>query len=253
MRASLEEFSQIYERRPVRDNSGGMSSTHLFLMWYVLRFLKPRVVIESGVWRGQGTWCIEQACPDAEIYSIDINWKNLRYRSRRATYLNKDFETHSWDHVPREETLAFFDDHVNAFGRCQALHRLGFRHAMFEDNYAPRDGHDVYSLKMAFMHSGLRVSNHWRAIAGRIIGTRSDRDVPPNTEDARRLREIIEVYEELPPVYKLETTRWGDPWTDEKYPTPEPLLTRVDQPWQRVYFDEAKWYGWLCYVRLKRS
>ena len=58
MRAKLEEFAGLYETRPIEDNSGGMSSTHCFLFWFVLQRLKPKVVVESGVWRGQGTWFI---------------------------------------------------------------------------------------------------------------------------------------------------------------------------------------------------
>jgi len=251
MRSKLEEFIGIYERRPIQDNSGGMSSSHLFLLWYVLRCLNPRVVIESGVWRGQGTWFIERACPDAEVYCIDLNWKHLMYRSQRAKYLSRDFELHDWSHVPKEETVLFFDDHVNAFERCKAMKALGFRHLLFEDNYAPMGGSDVYSLKMAFMHSGNKVPHSLRAIAGRLIGTRSDRTVSPNTADAQRLREIVEVYQELPPIFKLDRTRWGDLWTDERYPTPEPLLLAVERPYQQRYFDEAKWYTWMCYVRLK--
>ncbi|MDB4893159.1 MAG: uncharacterized protein JWL61_5014 [Gemmatimonadetes bacterium] len=252
MRAKLETFATLYANRPITNNAGGMSSSHLFLLWYAMQALKPKVIIECGVWRGQGTWAIEQACPDAELYCIDINWKNLVYRSTKATYLSKDFEKHDWSHVPKEETVIFFDDHIDAVARTQAVQKLGFRHILFEDNYPPQDGSDVYSLKMAFMHAGLKASQHWRAIAGRLIGTRSDRTITPNASDDAKLRQVIDVYEEMPPVFTLPVTRWGDAWDNENYPTPEPLLASVTEPWQQVYYDEAQWYTWLCYVRLAR-
>lgn len=252
MISKLEEFATLYAQRPVSDNNGGMSSTHMFLFWYVLQFLKPKAVIESGVWRGQGTWLIEQACPHADIYCIDINWNNLVYRSERAQYLSTDFTKNDWSHLPKEETIVFFDDHIDAVARCEASSRFGFRHIIFEDNYFPSHVSDFYTLKLAFAHAGYKAPHDLRSIAGRIIGTRSDITVKPNADDEGRLREIIDVYEELPPVFKIPQTRWNIPW-DDKMPTPEPLLTDVREPYQQLYLDEAKWYTWMCYVRLKRS
>lgn len=37
VRLVMDEFLALYEERPVRDNRGGMSSTHLFWTWYVLK------------------------------------------------------------------------------------------------------------------------------------------------------------------------------------------------------------------------
>lgn len=250
MRADLEQFAALYQDRPIEDNVGGMNSSHLFPMWYVLRALKPKVVIESGVWRGQGTWFIEQACPDAEVFCIDINWGNLVYRSQRATYLSTDFDRHDWNHIDREEAVVFFDDHVNAFKRCMALKKLGFRHLLFEDNYATDETANVYSLKLAFLGTGFTKSWAPRAIAGRLLGRRSDRTERPNSNDADLLRDIIDVYEELPPIFKTPETRWGDAWDDERYPTPKPLLESVARPFEQVYLDEATGYTWLCYVKL---
>ena len=48
-----------------------MLSPHMFLMWFALKTLQPKVVIESGVWLGQGTWFVEKACPDARICCLD--------------------------------------------------------------------------------------------------------------------------------------------------------------------------------------
>ena len=72
LKESLDEFYSLYEKRPINDNHGGMTSSHLFNTWYALRKLKPKLVIESGVWKGLGTWVIEQALPEAKIISIDV-------------------------------------------------------------------------------------------------------------------------------------------------------------------------------------
>jgi hypothetical protein len=249
MRSALKEFAALYAKRPIQDNTGGMSSTHLFLFWFILRRLQPRFVIESGVWKGQGTWLIEQACPDAEIFCIDIDWSHLEYRSSRAKLLNTDFSRHDWRHLPKAETLVFFDDHIDAIERCRVCIEHGFRHVVFEDNYPPGKG-DVYSLFEVFENAGHKVNRRLRLRLSRMLGRLRDRDIPANTEDSIYLRGLIEVYDVMPPIFKLERTRWGDQW-DDAFPTPEPLLEKVSEDWQRVYFDEAKWYTWLCYVRLR--
>jgi hypothetical protein len=249
MLARLEEFAELYQCRPVRDNMHGMMSPHLFLFWFILRHLKPDVVIESGVWKGQGTWFIEQACPQAEIFSIDINWSHLQYRSTRARYLDSDFSTHDWERLPKERTVAFFDDHVDAIKRIRMCVERGFRHLIFEDNYPPGRG-DCYSLQEVFLHAGHRAFPGLRARISRALGRLQDRNVGANAEDAAYLHEVAQTYEVMPPVFKLATTRWGDPW-DERYPTPEPLLREVAAPYQQLYLDEAAWYTWLCYVALK--
>jgi hypothetical protein len=113
---SLEEFADLYSRRPIAVNTGGMKSPHLFAMWFALWTMKPKAVIESGVWKGQGTWFIEQACPDAEIHCLDINLSRVEYRSMRAIYHECDFSFVDWSGLPGEDTLLFFDDHQNACG-----------------------------------------------------------------------------------------------------------------------------------------
>ena len=77
----LEEFSSLYDDRPIRDNAGGMHSPHMFLSWFALQTLQPKAIIESGVWRGLGTWFFERACPEPQLYCIDPNLDHIQYRS----------------------------------------------------------------------------------------------------------------------------------------------------------------------------
>ena len=69
----LEEFCSLYRNRPIKDNTGGMKSPHMFYAWFALQTLKPKAIIESGVWLGQGSWFFEKACTDAQLYCIDVN------------------------------------------------------------------------------------------------------------------------------------------------------------------------------------
>ncbi|MGH8612207.1 MAG: hypothetical protein ACREYF_09250 [Gammaproteobacteria bacterium] len=250
----LEEFASIYEMRPVRDNAGGMRSPHLFLTWFVLKKLKPKAIIESGVWLGQGTWFFEKTCPDAELHCIDLNLERIRYKSNRARYYNKDFSTLDWSNVPKEETILFFDDHQNAYERVKLAKWFGFRHLLFEDNYPPSQG-NCYSLKKAFMHSGFTSvpQNAIRLkVKEKLAAFLKMREfIPSNDIDAKYLRRSLDVYCELPPIFKPEKTRWGDLWDDMTYPTPPPLLTEVGNRRYQIFLDEAVYYTWICYVKLR--
>jgi len=255
---ALQEFVRLYEKRPIQDNTGGMKSPHMFLAWFALKKMKPRAIVESGVWLGQGTWFFEQACPQASLYCIDPNQNRIEYRSARAIYFEKDFSALDWADLPKEETILFFDDHQNAFKRVKTAKQFGFKHLIFEDNYPPSQG-DCYSLKKALMHSGFTPSRKFLPSSvefkERIKGFLRMKHpvgemIPPNSIDADYLKNNLEVYYEFPPVFKTGWTRWNDVWDDTNYPTPEPLLQAVTNPSQQIFLDEAAFYTWMCYAKL---
>ncbi len=224
LKSKLKEFSELYKNRPIKDNYWGMKSPHMFSAWFAIQFLKPKCIIESGTWKGQGTWFFEKAAPNAKIHSIDIDLGLREYISEKVIYHNIDFFDIDWNDIPKEKTLCFFDDHQDVVERVKFAKENGFKMLMFEDNYPPCQG-DCYSLKKAFATKG--------------------------GEDADYLKDVLKVYYEFPPVLKSERTRWGDKWDDKKYPTPEPLYKNVENEYLQVYFDELIHYTWICYVELK--
>ena len=170
-----------------------MLSTHLFWTWYVVRKLKPENIIESGVFKGQGTWLFKQACPEAKIFSVDPVLEQREYIDDTAVYFTEDFSMINWtEYLDPKDTLVFFDDHQNAYMRLQQMKWMGFIHAMFEDNYPVKQG-DCYSLKKIFAESGF-------AYKGNIM-------TAPNAVHADYVRSNIETYTTLPPLCKLEKTR----------------------------------------------
>jgi hypothetical protein len=254
---ALPAFAAVYARRPIRDNRGGMGAPHLFLAWFALRALRPEVVVESGVLRGLGTWLIEQAAPSARIECIEPRPRAIAYRSPRARYHREDFSRLDWRELPRERTVLFFDDHQDALARVRLCARLGLRHLLCEDNYPPGRG-DCYSLKQAFAGAGFTppppAGSLLRRVARRLLGRGATGvPVPPGGRDARDLRELLEVYEELPPPFRVSDTRFGDAWEGARYATPAPLLDAAHDPFQRVLLDEARSYTWLCYARLRAA
>ena len=219
MIGKLEEFAVLNKDSPVQPNIYGMRSPHMFLAWFVLQWMKPEAIIESGVAFGQGTWFFEKACPDAKFYCIEpYLLEKIYYKPTDATYFEQDFSVIDWGELPKNNTVLFFDDHQDAFERVKQAKAFGFTHLLFEDNYPVGQG-DCCSLKQAFEQE----------------------------DHAEYLRDVLEVYHELPPVFKTEKTRWGDAWTG-----PSPLLTVVEEEHQQVFWDEVEHYTWMCYARIAK-
>ena len=227
----IDEFFEIYRTMPNIDNRYGMQSPHLFLLWHSLKQLQPEYVIESGVYKGLGTWWIEQACPDAKVISIDIDLTNIEYKSDRVTYYCEDFSLHKWDEINKEKSLIFFDDHQNALMRLMQMKWMGFYQAIFDDNYAPYTG-DCYSCKKIFASTGNQVvSDH----------------INPNNVDSYFLYENIDSYQELPAPFKLEKTRFGYNWVEPSF------LNAPANESQSLLFKEADSFTYMCYVELKHN
>ncbi len=251
IRKSLDEFYELYKVRPVKENGGGMKSAHLFNTWYALRQLQPKLVIESGVWKGLGTWVIEQAVPDAHIVSIDVTYEHLEYKSDRAIYLTQDMTTYDWEstfsqyeeqyNIEKKDILVFLDDHQVFLDRLEFVYSMGVKHILYEDNYPVSQG-DTYSPKKVLS---------CRDYVMDFAGSRTNHQF--TYFDYDRFDTHVKSYQEMPPIYKLSHTRWGDPWTDDHYPTGDPLLYEDDKDLYPVFYDEAKDYTWICYMELKNE
>jgi len=246
----IVEFYEIYQDRPVKDNLGGMLSPHLFNTWFILKHIKPKVIIESGVWKGLGTWVLEKSCPEAKIISIDIDYSNLKYRSDKVTYLKKDIRTYDWKSIleeyyqkgiKKEEIIVFLDDHQNFLDRVEFLSNLGISYVLYEDNYPPSQG-DCLSPKKIISQQDYVIDNSgFRTYHKNSI------------EYLVKFEDFVEEYQELPPIFKTKNTRWGDEWTEEKYPTKTPLLEDIYSNEFPLFFQEAPYYTWICLMRLKND
>ena len=274
----LDAFQAIYETRPIRDNAGGMLSPHMFYTWLTARTLNPELIIDSGTYKGQSAWLFKQACPNAKVISFDIDTSQREITCEGVEYVDGDFSQYDWSRIP-EKSLAFFDDHQNAYNRMQQCNWFGIKNIMFEDNYPPQHG-DCYSPKKIFSCAGFRdtkagqndqdnaeKASILRRVARKLIRKLQSSDpqesqmdqfqaihVKKNDWDKKILESKLENYIEFPPIYKCNLTRWGDAW-DENYPTPEPLKGCISFEESvnssDIYAKECRAYTWICLCKLK--
>tara|TARA_X000000950_G_scaffold99350_1_gene125709 strand:+ start:1787 stop:2656 length:870 start_codon:yes stop_codon:yes gene_type:complete len=270
----LKRFDELYAKRPIKKNIGGMQYPHMFATYCFLKKINPSFVIESGVHRGQSTWLIEKTLPKAKILSIDIDLSKLKYRSKKAKYSFIDFSKQNFKKIPKN-TLAFFDDHQNALNRILQCKKLDIKHLIYEDNYAPGTG-DCYSLKKIIANSGhirkITIKDITKVIK-KILRESFKKyfnqnyvpninineltwilkldNIKPNIKHKKLFLKNISTYQEFPPIFITKKTRWNKDWIKENYQTEEPIL---DSSKKRIYpkaYSEAMSYTWISYVRIK--
>ena len=240
----LDEFHQLYADRPIANNEGGMKSPHLFATFHTLRKLRPLLIIESGVWKGQGTWLMKKALPEVNILSFDVDFGNLVYKHPEVNYVQNDIKNVPWDKmyednpkITPENTLLFLDDHQNFVERLVFLKNSPFKHIMFEDNYPSNQGDCLSPKKIKAGGSYVLDRN----------GDKSFHSVKP--EEKMLFDSAVEEYIELPPIFSKDKTRWGDPWAD--YETPEAICEQIDDYPLFKTDSEIDSYTWICYMKLK--
>ncbi|GER52686.1 hypothetical protein STAS_30143 [Striga asiatica] len=172
----LEEFVPIYETRPIQNNMYGMGFDHSFGLWFITRWLKPELMIESGAFKGHSTWVLRQAMPDTPIISLSPRHpekylkKGPAYVDGNCTYFAGkdfvDFGSIDWERVMRKHgikdnsrVLVFFDDHQNELKRLKQALKAGFQHLVFEDNYDTGTG-DHYSFRQICDQFYIRGGGH---------------------------------------------------------------------------------------------
>ena len=150
--SELRHFARVMERAPFR-NEGGIRGVSAFALYWFLRRVQPTIVFDVGVWRGFGTWLIEQAVPEAQIHCFDpifllrphmSRWRMGRlYRPGTAKRWTQDFSCAPVAALVagHERPLAFFDDHQNKLPRLLQCRAAGIRDMVFDDNYIGVETH----------------------------------------------------------------------------------------------------------------
>ena len=112
LKKNFSKFLTFYKNRPIKNNQSGMKIDHCYALFILLKKIKPKFVIESGVWKGQTTWLIKNVLKNSKIFSIDIDLSQRDLIYKNVKYLEKDITKYNWSKLDKNKTLIIFDDHV---------------------------------------------------------------------------------------------------------------------------------------------
>lgn len=79
----LDEFLEIYKKRPYPINVCGIRINHAMALYLAVKYLKPTLVIESGVNQGVSTYFIRAASKTTKIFAIDPEEKPICKQGQR--------------------------------------------------------------------------------------------------------------------------------------------------------------------------
>lgn len=204
--AEIRRFMQIYVDRPDRENTGGSGFHNAFWLFLLARAIEPRLIVESGVWKGRTTWLLEQACSAADVHGFDIDLSRLRYPGGKAQFHEHDWSEYRFEEVDSDRALAFFDCHVNHARRIIEAHARGFRHLVFDDN---PPAHTLYAYGVPGFPTATMVWEGMRVEARRIAWRWQGRDVSYEIDPAEvdQARALMQSHVVLPDVGGF--TRYG--------------------------------------------
>jgi len=259
----LDNFVSLYEQRPIKDNKGGMLFAQMFFFYFILKKIKPEFVIESGIYKGQSTWLIENTLQDCEIFAIDIDLSQREYISKKANYSSKDFKFHDFSNISKN-SLVFFDDHINHIDRVLESKYFNIKYIVLEDNYPPGKG-DFQTLKQIYNNFNF---NHKPGLlslfktnlifTGIILQKIFKKNLNVKTkidQISKRIRDgheynfnsvnnLIETYYEFPPLIKP-----SEDYSNIYELIKDPLLNEIPEKLKK-YLEYLSGYNFLTYIKL---
>lgn len=228
----IDEFLELYSNRPIQNNIGGTLAINLFHVFLTLKKYQPKRIIESGVYKGQTTWLINQVLPETKIICLEPASQGIEYKGSNCKYPTIDFLQLTEQNIPADiakHTLVIFDDHQDSYTRLLHAYKLGFKTIYFDVNYPEFKGN---------RHLTLDAVLNEKADPGYIL--------PANGK--KTLEQIIEQYIIIPPMLP-----YTEPVTMEKtYITQEPVFKNVeDRLGLKIFAESMHNYRWHTIVELK--
>lgn len=269
---ALRDFYEIWKARPIEDNAGGGGFFHYFALYNVLKNLRITTVVESGAFKGVGTWFIRQIVgPKVQIVVLTPQMPQIYRDKINSAYLTdgnfQDFNKVDWARpvgteqlvVDPSSTLIFFDDHQAAIRRINEAHARGFRYLVFDDGYPPGTGDNLSCKKLCSpkLWAFLGVKQYtFQDNFGKTNNPLSESEFMTHVN---QFRSKVKIYADFPPAWE-GPTRFG--MTEEKYGaiTEKPLF-RSDELGKRYgieettmqkgsFAEESKRYTFIGYLEL---
>jgi hypothetical protein len=129
----VRDFLTCFEDNPAAGARRTTATGSLLWLFVLARAIEPKVVVESGVFKGASLFTLRRAAPEAKVYGYDIDLSNNLVRDEGIVLHEGD-----WSELPphpvSDNDLVYFDDHINNCLRVREAYDLGFRHVVFDDS-----------------------------------------------------------------------------------------------------------------------
>lgn len=130
----IKEYVSVYYKSPIKALESGFGFNEGLFLFCIIKILKPTLIIESGVMKGFTTYLIDSAAHDScKIHCYDINFENLEFKSKKATYYNHDIN-YQEPNLQNEKVLAFWDDHTSQLDRLLFSLEKKIKYNFFDDD-----------------------------------------------------------------------------------------------------------------------
>lgn len=130
------QFAEIYDNRPDKKEHGSSGYSNMRNLYDLCVELKPRLIVESGTWKGNSSWLFYHFAP---VVCHDLQFYTLMWRSPEIEYIKEDIENYTYP----QDTLFYFDDHISQRKRLEWLIAGEYRHAIFDDNHTRAEIEDI--------------------------------------------------------------------------------------------------------------
>lgn len=131
--ADIRDFLQSFEKNPAAGAARTTAEGSLLWLFVIARAIGPKVIVESGVFKGASLFTLRAASPTATLYGYEPDLSNLLVRDGTIRLHAGD-----WSEAPPRaegpDDFCYFDDHISNCLRVRQAWDLGFRHLVFDDS-----------------------------------------------------------------------------------------------------------------------
>lgn len=116
---------------------GGVREKDHVNFWCLSKVLSPQLYVESGVFIGSSLHAFSKTSTLEKIIAIDPNLNALKIPKQNLPTTefigNQDFSQIEIEDIP-ENSLVYFDDHINTASRIIQAKQKGFKYLLFDDS-----------------------------------------------------------------------------------------------------------------------
>jgi hypothetical protein len=131
----VRELFFAYMKTPFRQPGGGSRFNNLLWLSILARAFNPAVIVDSGTFRGASAWALKFGAPNAEVWSFDIDMSRIELRTPGVEYREQDWTTFDFGGRLGQQTLVYFDDHLDQVRRLMEAHERNVGLTIFDDDF----------------------------------------------------------------------------------------------------------------------